>query len=233
MLRDRVVLVAGATGALGRAVTAGFSQTEARLVLLGRSQERLAGLADLPPERLFPIAADVTQEREVERLVGAVMERFGRLDVLLNTVGGWSGGRRVADTPTEEWERMMGLNLRSAFFLSRAVIPPMLEAGWGRIIHVSSKTAVSPRAKQAAYAVSKMGLITLTETIAAEVKGTGVTANVVLPSIMDTPANRRAMVKADPARWVPPERIAAVMRFLCSDAAASINGARIPVYGAV
>ena len=128
---------------------------------------------------------------------------------------------------------MVRLNLRSAFLLSRAVLPPMLEAGWGRIVHVASKTAVVPRARQAAYAVSKMGLITLTEVIAAEVKGTGVTANVVLPSIIDTPANRRMMPKADPARWVPPEQIAATMRFLCSDDAGSINGARIPIYGAV
>jgi len=100
-------------------------------------------------------------------------------------------------------------------------------------IHISSKTALEPRARQVGYAVSKMGVITLTEVIAAEVKGTGVTANVILPSIIDTPANRAAMRKADPGKWVPPGRIAETMRFLCSNAAASINGARIPIYGAV
>ncbi|MDH4135866.1 MAG: SDR family oxidoreductase, partial [Anaerolineae bacterium] len=152
---------------------------------------------------------------------------------LLNTAGGWSGGRPVGETSVEEWDRMLALNLRSAFLLSRAVLPYMLEAGWGRIVHVSSKTAVEPRARQSAYAVSKMGLITLTEVIAVEVKGSGVTANVILPSIIDTPDNREAMPKADPHKWVPPERIAATMRFLCSDAAASINGARILIYGAV
>jgi NAD(P)-dependent dehydrogenase (short-subunit alcohol dehydrogenase family) len=128
---------------------------------------------------------------------------------------------------------MLALNLHSAFLLSRAVIPSMVEAGWGRIVHVSSRTAVAPRAKSAGYAVSKMGLITLTEVIAAEVKGRGITANVILPSTIDTPANRASMPKADPDKWVPPQRIAATMRFLCSDAAASINGARIPIYGAV
>jgi NAD(P)-dependent dehydrogenase (short-subunit alcohol dehydrogenase family) len=139
----------------------------------------------------------------------------------------------VGETSAEDWDHMLALNLRSAFLLSRAVLPGMLEAGWGRIVHTSSKTAVEPRAKQAAYAVSKMGLITLTEVIAAEVKGSGVTANVILPSIIDTPNNRESMPKADPAKWVPPERIAATMRFLCSDDAAAINGARVPIYGAV
>jgi len=153
--------------------------------------------------------------------------------VLLNVDGGWSGGKPVGETSVEDWDRLVALNLRSAFLLSRAVLPGMLEAGWGRVVHISSKTAVEPRAKQASYAVSKMGLVTLTEVIAAEVKGSGVTANVILPSIIDTPANRESMPKADPAKWVKPEHIAATMRFLCSEEAASINGAHIPIYGAI
>ena len=235
-LSGRVVVITGATGGLGSAVVREFARTEARLALVGRSAQRLEGLAGevgLPDEQALTVAADVTREEEVERLVGAVLARWGRLDVLLNTVGGWSGGKPVWETPVEAWDRMVALNLRSAFLLSRAVLPPMLESGWGRIVHVASKTAVAPRAKQAAYAVSKMGLITLVEVIGAEVKGTGVTVNVVLPSIIDTPANRRMIPKADPAKWVPPEWIAATMRFLCSEAGASINGARIPIYGAV
>ena len=235
-LRDRVVLISGATGALGSAVTRTFAQTPARLALTGRSEqklERLAVEAGLPGERILPVAADVTQAASVKDLVDAVLAHFGRIDVLLNTAGGWSGGKPVWDTSVDEWEHMLALNLHSAFLLSRAVLPHMLENGWGRIVHVSSKTAVTPHGKRAAYAVSKMGLVTLTEVIAAEVKGTGVTANVILPSVIDTPANRASMPKADLSKWVPPERIAATMQFLCSDAAASINGARIPIYGAV
>jgi NAD(P)-dependent dehydrogenase (short-subunit alcohol dehydrogenase family) len=235
-LRDKVVLITGATGALGSAVVGEFAQTEAQLALTSTSPQKLEQLAaeiGLPGERVFTVVADVTQADQVEDLVAAVVAHFGRVDVLLNTVGGWSGGQSVGETSVEEWNQALALNLHSAFLLSRAVLPPMLEAGWGRIVHVSSKTAVEPRAKVAGYAVSKMGVITLTEVIAAEVKGTGVTANVILPSIIDTPANRASMPKADPSRWVPPERIAATMRFLCSDAAASINGARLPVYGAV
>jgi NAD(P)-dependent dehydrogenase (short-subunit alcohol dehydrogenase family) len=236
MLRDRVVLIGGATGALGSVVAREFAQTEAQLALTGRSAqklERLAGEIGLPAERVLTAPADVTQADGVEELVDAVVARLGRVDVLLNTTGGWRGGLTVGETPVEEWDHMLALNLRSAFLLSRAVLPHMLGAGWGRIVHVSSRAAVVPRARRAAYAVSKMGLITLTEVIAAEVKGTGVTANVIVPSVIDTPANRANMPKADPRKWVPPERIAAMMRFLCSDAGASINGARMPIYGAV
>jgi NAD(P)-dependent dehydrogenase (short-subunit alcohol dehydrogenase family) len=235
-LRGKVILISGATGALGSAVTREFAQTEAHLALIGRSEQKLERLTTevgLPVERVFTAVADVTQADGVRDLLEAIVARFERVDVLLNTVGGWSGGKPVGETSVEEWDRMLALNLRSAFLISRAVLPMMLEAGWGRIVHVSSKTAVAPRAKQAAYAVAKMGLITLTEVIATEVKRDGVTANVILPSIIDTPANRKAMPKADHGKWVKPAHIAATMRFLCSDAAASINGSRIPIYGAV
>ena len=235
-LHGRIVLITGATGALGSAVAREFANTQARLALTGRSEQKLGQLTaelGLATDHILTVAADVTQPGGVESLVQAVTERWGRPDALLNVVGGWSGGKPVIETDVEGWDRMLTLNLHSAFLLSRAVLPPMLEAGWGRIVHVSSKTAIAPRARQAAYAVSKMGLITLTEVIAAEVKGAGVTANVIVPSIIDTATNRVAMPKADTRKWVPPERIAATMRFLCSDAAASINGARIPIYGAV
>jgi len=235
LMQDRVILVTGATGALGSAVVRELAPTGARLALTSRSLEalrQLAGDVGLPETHLHLDTSDLSQAGEVEGLVAGILEKFGRLDALLNTVGGWAGGKTVAETSLEAWQWMLDLNLRTAFLLSRAVLPPMLEAGWGRIVHTSSKSAVEPRAKGAAYAVSKMGLITLTEVIAAEVKGTGVTANVVLPSTIDTPANRKMMPQADPDRWVPPGRIAATMRFLCSDAAASINGARLAIYGA-
>jgi NAD(P)-dependent dehydrogenase (short-subunit alcohol dehydrogenase family) len=234
--RDRVVLITGATGALGSAVTREFAQTQARLALTGRSEQKLEHLmaeTGLPAERALAVPADVTQADGVQALVEAIETHLGRVDALLNIAGGWRSGKPVGETSLKEWDHMLALNLHSAFLLSRAVVPSMVEAGWGRIVHISSRTAVAPRAKSAAYAVSKMGLITLTEVIAAEVKGSGVTANVILPSTIDTPANRASMPKADPDKWVPPQRIAATMRFLCSDAAASINGARIPIYGAV
>jgi len=235
-LQDSVVLITGATGALGSAIVRDFAQTGAQLALTSRSMETLQELMaqiDLPEERIVSISADVTQVQRVDALVRDVVDRFGRLDVLLNTVGGWSGGASVGKTSVEDWEHMLNLNLHSAFLLSRAVLPHMLASGWGRILHVSSKTAVEPRPKQVGYVVSKMGLIALTRVIAAEVKGTGVTANVILPSIIDTPANRTSMPKANPQKWVSPRQIAAMMRWLCSDTGSALNGASVPMYGAI
>jgi len=235
-LRDRAVLITGATGALGSAVTLEFAQTGACLALAARSASDLQGLVvrtGLPPDRVLSLPTDVTDPAAVQGLVQGVLARFGRVDVLLNVAGGWSGGRTVAETPVDVWDGALALNLRAAFLLSRAVLPPMLAARWGRIVHISSRTALEPRAKGGAYAAAKAGLIALTDVIAAEVKGSGVTANVLVPAIIDTPANREAMPKSDPAKWVPPQHVAATMRFLCSDAAASVNGAHVAIYGAL
>lgn len=234
-LRNSVVLITGVTGALGSAVVQELAQTGAQLALTSRTEEGLAAVvrqADLVSEEVSFRPADLTELNEVDELIQGVVGRFGRLDVLLNTVGGWRGGSPVEKTSVEEWNQMLALNLQTAFLLSRAVLPYMLQSAWGRIIHVSSRSAVEPRGTVAGYAVSKMGVITLTEAIAAQVKGSGVTANVILPSTIDTADNRRMMPSADHSKWVAPAHIARTMRFLCSDAAAEINGARIPIYGA-
>ncbi len=233
---NKVVLVSGASGVLGSAVVHELARSAARLLLTGRSADALQRLAaenSLPPERMAVVPADLADEEQVRHLVDGAMARWGRLDVLLNTVGGWSGGAPVHETALADWQQALERNLQTAFLLSRAVLPPMLQRGWGRIVHVASKAAVDVRPRQAGYTVAKAGLIALTEAIAAEVKGSGVTANVLLPSIIDSPANRAAMPKADPGKWVKPDEIAALMCFLCSDEAAAINGARIAAYGAV
>jgi len=235
-LRGRVVLIGGATGGLGSGVARVFAETEAHLALTSTSGEQLEELAEelgLPDERLLVTTVNATDPESVEQLVARVVERFGGLHILLNTIGGWSGGKTVGETAVEQWEWMLTLNLQSAFLMSRAVLPHMLDAGWGRIVHTASKSAVAARPKQVGYAVSKAGVVALTEVIAAEVKGTGVTANVLLPSIIDTPANRQMMSSADTSKWVPPVHIGETMRFLCSESAASINGDRIPIYGDV
>ncbi len=235
-LKDKVVLITGATGGLGSVVVREFVPTQAQLALTSRSLDKLEELvlgSDLASPRAFYAPADLTQPDEVQDLIDGTVRHFGKVDVLLNTVGGWGGGEPVHETAVQDWHHMLSLNLHSAFLLSRSVLPYMLKGEWGRVVHVGSKTALAPRPKQAGYAVAKMGLIALTESVATEIKGSGVTANVILPSIIDTPANRDMMPKADPAKWVPPERVAGLMRFLCSDAAASINGARIPIYGAL
>lgn len=234
LVQDRVILIAGATGALGTAIVHEFAGSGARLALTGTSAQKLQELAaqvPLEPERVLIHAADATQPQDVDKLIQEILNRFGRLEILLNTVGGWSKGQPIAQTTVEQWDYMLNLNLRSAFLLSRAVLAPMLDNHWGRIVHVSSMTALQPRANQVGYTVSKRGVIALTEALAVEIKGTGVTANAILLSTIDTAANRANMPKANPDKWVSPADVAMVMRFLCSDAAASINGAQIPMYG--
>jgi len=153
------------------------------------------------------------------------------VDTLLHLVGGFAGGQPVAETPDETWEKMLDLNLRSAYTIFRAVLPGMLKAGKGRIVAVGARAALDPMANFAAYSVSKAALVALVKTVALEVKDTGVTANVVLPSVIDTPANRAAMPSADASKWVTPESIAGLLVWLTSDAARDVNGAAIPIYG--
>ena len=153
------------------------------------------------------------------------------VDTLLHLVGGFAGGQPVAETPDETWEKMLDLNLRSAYTIFRAVLPGMLKAGKGRIVAVGARAALDPMANFAAYSVSKAALVALVKTVALEVKDTGVTANVVLPSVIDTPANRAAMPSADASKWVTPESIAGLLVWLTSDAARDVNGAVIPIYG--
>lgn len=153
------------------------------------------------------------------------------LDALVHVLGGFEGGDPVARMEASVWDRMLQLNLNAAFHMFRAALPGMLDAGHGRILAVGSRTAVEPAAGLSAYGVSKAGLVALIRTIALEVKNQGVTANVVLPSVIDTPANRKAMPKADFAKWVRPESIAKLLVWLASEEAADVNGAVIPIYG--
>lgn len=153
------------------------------------------------------------------------------VDGLVHLVGGFGGGQPVAETSDEIWTKMLDLNLRSAYSIFRAVLPQMVKAGKGRIAAVGSRAALEPMANFAAYSVSKAALVTLVKTVALEVKEAGVTVNAILPSVIDTPANRAAMSSADPSKWVTPESIAGLLIWLLSDAARHVNGAAIPIYG--
>ena len=153
------------------------------------------------------------------------------VDTLLHLVGGFGGGQPVAETSDEIWDKMLDLNLRSAYTIFRAVLPSMTKAGKGRIVAVGSRAALDPLANFAAYSVTKAALVALVKTVALEVKDSGVTANIVLPSVIDTPANRAAMPTADPSKWVTPQSIADLLVWLASDAARDISGAAIPIYG--
>jgi len=231
---DRVVMVAGATGNLGQAVARAFHTAGAKLVLLDRHQDHLPGIfPELAnsSEHLLLGSVDATDVASVERAVKTALERFGRIDVLANTVGGYRGGTPVHETSLETWDFLLDLNARTAFVLSRAVVPAMRERGHGKIIHVATRAALAGAAKTAAYSISKSAVVRLVESMAAELRNDGINVNCVMPGTIDTPQNRQAMPTADHSRWVPPEAIAEVILFLASDAAWPVNGAAVPVYG--
>jgi len=164
-------------------------------------------------------------------LVKTVLDRFGRLDVLAHTVGGFAGGQSVVDTDDATFQRMFGLNVNSTFNILRAGIPALRKSGSGRIIAIGSRAAVDPGPGVGAYSASKAAMVSLIKTVALENRDAGVTANVLLPGTMDTPANRMAMPTADFSKWVKPANVASLAAWLASDAAKEINGAAIPVYG--
>ncbi len=231
---DRVVVVTGASGNLGSAIADAFFATQANVVLVGRDPERTAeALPSLVTREKVWVSppTDLTSLSSTQEMVEETLDRYGHLDILANTVGGYRGGTPVQETSLETWDLMMNLNARTAFIVSHAVIPPMLEQGYGKIIHTASRAALEGTRRTAAYAASKSAVVRLTETLAAELKGKGINANCVLPSTMDTPENRSAMPSADPSQWVSPSTVAQAFLFLASEAAVAIHGVALPVFG--
>ncbi|OGO65299.1 MAG: hypothetical protein A2Z45_06150 [Chloroflexi bacterium RBG_19FT_COMBO_55_16] len=231
---DQTVIVTGASGNLGVAVVNNFQASGANLVLVDRGTGRLQSLyPDIQGSRAHFLAEgiDVTEAEAVEKMVNQTIERFGHIDVLVNTVGGYRGGTPVSETSLETWEFLFKLNALPAFILSRAVIPHMLRARRGKIIHVAARAATQGGGKMAIYSAAKSAVVRLTEGLATEIKDDGINVNCILPGTIDTPQNRRDTPNADYSRWVQPEAIADVVHFLASDASRAINGASIPIYG--
>ena len=231
-----MALVTGATGALGKIVTHKLLENGARVVATYRTESRRNDLEQFVgalKSNLAEIRADVTDERSVQELVKTIIDKFGRIDFLLNIVGAYGGGTDIADTDLSQWDLLMNVNLKSAFLCAKAVLPHMVKQDYGRIVNVSSRTAAekSRRVKSGAYAISKVGVIVLTEILADEMKNYDINVNCVMPSTIDTPNNRRNFPKADFSKWVDPNEIAEVMLFLLSDASKVTSGACIPVYG--
>ena len=243
--QGKAVLVTGGTGGLGRAVSLAFLNEGAAVHVTYRSEEEFAklqsaagqsaqssGLKEAPVlHRVAPLyghRVDVTNEQQST----ALFEKFARIDVLVNTVGAYAGGTPLWQTGLDVLDRMMNLNVRSGFVLARAVVPLMVAQKSGVLVNISSRAAVDHAAGASAYAASKAAAVAMMDSLAADLKGTGVRVNSVLPSIIDTPANRTAMADADFTKWPKPEEIAAVILFLASDDAKLISGASVPVYGA-
>jgi len=230
----KVVLVAGGAGSLGRAVSLAFLQEGANVVVTYRKQQEFAGLRNDTAENAAALeghVVDVTDESAVADLVAAILARHGQLDAVVNTIGGYAGGIKLWQLETKVLDAMLSLNLRSGFTLARAVLPAMLQQRHGSFVNVAAKAAFDHGAGAAAYAASKAAAVALVDSLAADAAGTGVRVNSVLPSIMDTEANRLAMPNANFASWPKPADIAQVILFLSSDAANTIHGAAVPVYG--
>jgi NAD(P)-dependent dehydrogenase (short-subunit alcohol dehydrogenase family) len=228
------VVVAGGTGGLGRSVSLAFLAEGAKVIVTYRKQmefDVLKGSAGANSSALEGHQTDVTDEVAVRKLINIVLAKYGRLDALVNTVGGYVGGVNLWETDSKLFDQMFTLNMRSGFVLARAAVPVMIKQRQGAIVNVASKAAIDHAAGAAAYAASKAGAVAMMDSLAAEVKGTGVRVNSILPSIIDTEVNRKAMPKADFAKWPKPEDIARVILFLCSDEAKLIHGAAVPVFG--
>jgi NAD(P)-dependent dehydrogenase (short-subunit alcohol dehydrogenase family) len=233
-LADRVVLITGATGKLGHVVAATFASAGATLALVGRDRDRLTALATdlgIPAERWTPAVADLTDAEATRLAVDAVIERFGRVDVVLHLVGGWAPGAPVVELAAGDLRGMLEQHLWTTLHVVQAVVPGMVARGWGRVIAVSTPYAANPLGKGASYAIAKGAEETLLRALAREVASDGVTANLVVVKRIDVDHEREREPSPKNATWTTPEEIAAAMRFLCTDEAASINGARIPLEG--
>ncbi len=229
-----VVLVAGGTGGLGAAVSRAFADANALVIVTWRHAEEFAALRQslgARASRVEGVEADATDADAAVALVDGIVARHGKLDVVVNAIGGYAGGAPLWNSDGGLLERMLAQNLRSGYALARAAVPAMLKAGNGAIVNVAARAGVVPPAGAAAYAASKAAAIALMDSLAADLAGSGVRVNSVLPSIIDTPANRRAMPKADYRSWPAPDDIARVILFLASADARVVHGASVPVYG--
>lgn len=230
---NKVVLITGANGNLGTAVTHAFARAGANLVLTDHGSSRLQNsFPELAAHsHLYLDKIDVTDPASVASMCDQAVSRFGRIDILVNTVGGFKAGPPVHETAVETWHQMFNLNATSVFLVSQAVIPVMIKQGSGRIINISARPGQKGGAGNAAYSAAKSAVLRLTESMSAELKKKGINVNVILPGTIDTPQNRNAMPNADTSRWVTPESIAAVIVFLASPDADDIHAAAVPVTG--
>ena len=223
----KTALVTGASGGLGTHVTKVLLDTGFAVVGLAPKIRQ----SDFDHPNFTALSAAIDSLDAAKKAADTVIARFGAIDVLAHLVGGFAGGQTIADTDDATFQRMFDMNFNSAFHMLRAVLPHMRKAGAGRIIAIGSRAAEDPGPKVGSYSASKAALISLIRTVALENKDAGITANVILPGTMDTPANRKAMPGADVSTWVQPASVASLIVWLAGDAGKDVTGASIPVYG--
>jgi 3-oxoacyl-[acyl-carrier protein] reductase len=223
----KIALITGASGGLGTHVTKGLLNAGATVVGLSPNIKQ----SDFDHPNFTALPASLSSLDAAKKAVDTVVTRFGRIDILAHLVGAFAGGQTIADTDDKTFQRMFDLNLNSAFHVLRAVLPHMRKAGAGRIIAIGSRAAENPGPNVGAYSASKAALVSLVKTVALENKESGITANVILPGTIDTPANRKDMPGADVSQWVQPATIASLIVWLTGDSAQDVTGAVIPIYG--
>ena len=226
-MKGKIALVTGADGGLGTFVTQALLDAGATVVGLSRKIQQ----SQFNHPNFTALPAEISTAAGAKSAVDELVSRFGRLDLLAHTVGGFAGGQSITETDDATFQRMFEVNLYSTFYLLRAAVPVMRQAGNGRIVAIGSRAALEPGAGVGAYSASKAAMVSLIRTVAQENKDAGMTANAILPGTMDTPANRTFMPDADFAKWVRPAAVASLIVWLAGDAGKDVNGAVIPVYG--
>lgn len=230
----QVVLVTGATGPLGRVAAARFAADGARLALVGTDAARLQAVAaelGLDPDRWFPVVADLRDRDAAVAAAVAVEARFGRIDVLLHLVGGWTGGTAVVDLDPDEVRRMLDQHLWTTLHIVAAVVPGMVARRFGRVLAVSSPLASNPGPRGASYAIAKAAEEVVLRSLARETAADGVTANIVIVKAIDAGHERETAPSGRNAGWATPEEIAETLAYLASPGAAAVTGARIALDG--
>jgi NAD(P)-dependent dehydrogenase (short-subunit alcohol dehydrogenase family) len=231
---SKTIVITGGTGGLGTALVRRLISQDYRIAvtyLLPDEAQQFESEFEVDEEQIMLTRVDCTNAEAVNTYIKNVADKWGEIHGLCALVGGWAGGRDVEETDDVRFERMLDLNLRSAFYAVRAAIPYLKEAGWGRIVLVGSRGAVDFFEAQAAFNIAKAGVAALGRSVATELDGTGVTANVLMPSVIDTPATRRSLPYAEYVDWPTPDEIASVVEFLLGEGSGVMNGALVPVYG--
>ena len=225
---NKVVLITGASGAVGKSALDFFASHGATIIGTYRDEKKI-DTTSTRSEATDLIRCNITKNADVTSLVSSITKKHDRIDILVNTVGGYLGGRSVTELEEDEWNKIFALNLLSAFLITKHVLPLMLQSGYGKIVHVSSYTGISAKGLDSAYASSKAGLIRFVESVSKEVTNSNLTVNCVLPSIIDTESNRKMMPHADFKQWVKIGELVNVIAFLSSDHSRAITGSAIPV----
>lgn len=242
MFKDKVAIVTGGTGSLGRIIVERFAEEEMKIYVPALSVEKFrdifdnsakAGEEEFKLRKIYCLHCDVVNEKEVQEFVSDVLKGEGKIDFLVNTVGGYHSRKDIVDMDSSLIDRMIELNFKSTFYFCKYILKSMIEKNFGRITAIGAMPAIEVSPGKLAYSISKSGVVNLIQTIAEEAKENDITANVIIPSIIDTPANRASMPKGSFDKWVKPEDIAETILFLLSEPAKSFRGNAIRMYGGI